>query len=66
MDLSVGECELCFVVTSSPPDKDSGERSRAHGPSCCCFFLNQTMKLQLNSSFHMCYLVAFYQPIVEL
>ena len=27
MDLSVGEWDLYFVVTSSPPDKDSGERS---------------------------------------
>ena len=33
MDLSVLGCDLYFWLTSSPPDKDSGERSRAHGLS---------------------------------
>ena len=25
---------IFYGITSSPPDKDSGERSRAYGPSC--------------------------------
>ena len=37
MDLNVGKWDLYFVA----PDKDSGERSRANGPSslplCVCF-----------------------------
>ena len=45
MDLSVGKRDLFFVA----PDEDSGERSRAHGPSClplCVFVLNiQQLKL---------------------
>ena len=52
MDLNVGEWDLCFVVnTSSPSDKDSGEQSRAHGPSCLYFFMRADNAM---ASLHIC------------
>ena len=43
-------CERCDLYTSSPCDKNSGERFSAHGPSC---FSNKEMHLPENTIFDL-------------
>ena len=61
MDSSVGEWELYFVEkSSSPPDKDSGERPRAHGPSCLFCLEQFGLKLKFKNNAYLISL--FYCP----
>ena len=45
--------------TSSPPDKDSGEQSRAHGAFCCTTVrvLYNTIQIKSEISSLQCYIV---------